>query len=105
MLLPLVLVVPTGLSRVTPDGSVSVNVAVWLLPLVFVNANPTASEVFRLIGLFSKLVLIVAVEAAIAADAPSVAVISSAAAAAKPRPVKRRFAANPCAISLKTKSP
>ncbi len=38
LLLPLVSVWPTGLSSVTPAGSVSVKVTAWAAPLVFVNA-------------------------------------------------------------------
>ena len=38
LLLPLVSVVPIGLSSVTPAGSVSVNVTFWEAPLVLVNA-------------------------------------------------------------------
>ncbi len=38
VLLPLVSVWPTGLSSVTPAGSVSVKVMSWEAPLVFVNA-------------------------------------------------------------------
>jgi hypothetical protein len=105
VLLPLVTVVPMGLSNVTPAGSVSVKVTVCAAVLVFVNAYPTASEVLRLIGLFSKAVLIVTgLVTAMAAGASAAAVAIVASALSATHAIRCREA-NLRAMSLKTDSP